>query len=62
MKIAARTTTTANAARVTQKDRRRQRRVLDGIPSSVPADQKLNGEPIRLNLSVQQFHDALRTA
>jgi hypothetical protein len=56
-KIAIKITTTANAARVSQKDRRGQRRVSDGTPSSVPADQKPNGEPIRVRLAVHQLSD-----
>ena len=44
--------TATNAATVSQKDRRGQRRVSDGIPSSVPADQKPNGEPTAERLGV----------
>ncbi len=56
-KIATRTTTTANVASVSQKDRLGQRRISDGTPSSVPADQKLNGETIAADATRVSRHE-----
>jgi len=60
--MATRTMTAANAAMVSQKARRGHRRVSGGTPWSVPADQKLNGEPMGVRIRVQQFGEGVTQA